>query len=136
MPKTFLEKVAPMIANWYNISGVQLLFAPPSITTIGFLIVGSVTAIAGRSIPGNLPRPNKLDAIAAPVEPAATTASELPCATASTARTIDDFFFLRIACPGASPISMISLAWVILISSLLVSILIRFWRLPPFPQSE
>ena len=47
---------------------VQLLFAPASIKTTGFFIVGKVVAIAGRSIPGSLPSPNKLDAIAAPVE--------------------------------------------------------------------
>ncbi len=41
-------------------------------------MAGRVTQIAGLSIPFNLPKPNKLDAMAAPVEPAATTASELP----------------------------------------------------------
>jgi hypothetical protein len=61
--------------------------------TIGFFIVGKVTAIAGLSIPGILPRPNKLDAIAAPVEPAATSASELPVATELTVKTIEEFFF-------------------------------------------
>ena len=68
-----------------------MLFAPPSITTTGFFIVGKVTAIAGLSIPGILPKPNKLDAIAAPVEPAATRASELPVATAFTVKTIEEY---------------------------------------------
>ena len=112
-----------------------MLFAPPSIITIGFFIVGRVTAIAGLSIPGILPSPNKLDAIAAPVEPAATRASELPVATEFTVNTIDEFFFLRIACPGASPISIISDAWVTLMSRDFTSTLTLLF-LPALPQSD
>ena len=73
------------------------MFAPESIRTKGPFIVGRTVAIAGLSIPGSLPIPNKLDAIAAPVEPAATTASELPVTTALTDKTIDEFFFFLIA---------------------------------------
>ena len=64
---------------------------------IGFSTVGRVTAIAGLVIPLSLPNPNKLAAIAAPVEPAATIPSDTPSATDLTALTIDESFFLRIA---------------------------------------
>ena len=111
------------------------MFAPESMRIKGLFIVGRTVAIAGLSIPGNLPIPSKLAPIAAPVEPAATTASELPVTTALTAITIDELRFFLIACPGASPISITSEAFVFLISRLFRLTLIFLSFVIPLPET-
>ncbi len=92
-----------MIAYWSRWIGLASGLAPASMRMKRLLSVGIVEAMPARSTPGSVRSLIVLAATAAPVWPALTTASALPCLTRSTARLTDESFFLRTEATASSP---------------------------------
>ena len=107
----------PILANWSKCSGRASTFAPQSIKSDTPVSVGIIGARGGLLIP--LIRPTIVcpPTSTAPELPAETKASASFCFTIFIPITIDDCFFLRIACTGGSAISIISGASTISICS-------------------
>ena len=101
-----------MMAKCVRISGEQSVVAPPSISSTGLSAgVGMATAMPGRCTPSSVRSLSVQATTAAPVLPAANTASASCFLTRSTAREMEESRLRRIATAGDSPISTTSEAW-------------------------
>ena len=101
----------PIMANWLIHSGLQSVFAPASISSIGRPGTGISAPIAGRSMPLMRPILNIAPAITAPVEPAETNACASLRRTMSMPTLNVESFLRRRAMTGCSSVLMTSVAF-------------------------
>ena len=104
IPRMSRAKTWPMRAYWRRCQGLGSTLAPTSRSTVRARLLGSTTAMAGRSTPGRSPRVNMAMAMAAPVFPADTKAPAWPSRTSSAATRREESRFRRRAWDGDSSI--------------------------------
>ena len=93
----------PITAYWARCQGFGSMLAPTSSRIVRPRLLGSTTAMAGRSTPGSTPIVNIAMAMAAPVFPAEMNAAASPSRTSEAATRIEESRLRRRACEGCSP---------------------------------
>ncbi len=107
--------MSPITANCTRFSGLQLVFAPASISILGPFNVGSSVPIAGRRTPRIRPTIKSPAANSAPVLPIAKRASPPPSRSSLAATTIEASLRLLTAIAGSSWLLITSFASTIFI---------------------